>query len=151
MHLRFTREEEPIATIRDVVDQRPLRGCAMTASLLDLVQEIGKLEDRVRALGDTDRAGTKLELVHLRRELAALIGTIGTTADAHPVLTADPQLLREFRRRLSSVRTAVALHQADWPAVSSARDDPQYRASAARVTRENLSFAGWVKQVLGNV
>ena len=49
------------------------------------------------------------------------------------------------------MRSAAALHQANWPAVRLGEDIEQYRASAVGVRQANKEFVAWVRGALDHL
>ena len=83
----------------------------------------------------------RLATVRLRRKLQDQIALI---AAAMAGLDARLTLAEEFetvRRALSTVRTQLAMHQAQWPVVSIEPENPDYKASAAALRHSNDALA----------
>jgi hypothetical protein len=53
-----------------------------------------------------------------------------------------------YRRKFSQMRSAAAMHQADWPAVRLDEADPEYRRSVRAVRDANREFVGWIREVV---
>jgi hypothetical protein len=89
----------------------------------------------------------KHDLIRLRRELAAQIAKVGEAAE--PIFgTAEHVLSQDYRTRFSRMRSAAAIHQADWPAVRLGEDVERYKASALGVREANKAFVAWVRAAL---
>ncbi|WP_298672434.1 hypothetical protein [uncultured Sphingomonas sp.] len=107
--------------------------------IMDDLHDISRRRDEAR----------KSDLVRLRRSLADQMGVIAGAAAQSARLLGDEALAREFRRRFSAVRSAVALHQATWPAVTIDEGGAPYRESAIAVRQTNEAFLGWMRATLG--
>ena len=113
----------------------------------ELRGEVAKLE-RIHAalalLTDRTDSGRKMELVNLRRELATQISAISNVAEKGFLVSADNHVVREFRNALSAMRRAVALHQANFPAVALDDQSADYSVSVKAVREANTGFMQWV-------
>jgi len=99
--------------------------------------------------GRTDDA-RRHDLIRLRRELSLQIARVGTVAE--PIFgTAAPGLNQDYRNKFSRMRSAAALHQADWPAVRLGENVKQYQASALAVREANKLFVTWVRNALADL
>ena len=120
-------------------DSRALRSAI--AQFEAIIAEMKEISRR----SDSERRG---ELVRLRRALSnqvMLVREAGATTFGDAI---DDPLAREFRLRLSAVLSAIALHQANWPAVSIDEGSDAFRASSANVAQVNASFVGWTRDIL---
>ena len=118
-----------------------------SAESLDSGQSWAGAADRLEAIlnhlqflaGHDDRMR---EIVAARRGLTAEIGATGSLIDS---ISCAPDLRSDARRRLSSVRHIVSLHQATWPVVR-ARESPEaYRQSAQAATLALRDFIAWLR------
>ena len=99
-------------------------------AILNHLQFLAGREDRMR------------DIVAARRDLTAEIGATGSLIDS---ASCPPGLRSDVRRRLSSVRHIVSLHQATWPVVR-ARESPEaYRQSAQAATLALRDFIAWLR------
>lgn len=118
-----------------------------------LVREIRTLEKiqfdlaSVSQRKDNER---KLEMVQLRRRLSLQIGIISAEADKGFLTGATGEVAREFRSLLSAMRRAVALHQANWPAVRLDEQNLEYGQSVVAVREANNRFLRWASDNLVN-
>lgn len=90
----------------------------------------------------------RLDLVDLRRKLADQIARTRPVAEPLFAAQGDAALLQGFRERFSAMRSAAALHQANWPAVSLGERVEEYRASALAVREANRAFVAWMRDTL---
>ena len=71
------------------------------------------------------------------------IGVISAEADKSFLSEVSQEHAREFRSLLSAMRRAVALHQAEWPAVRLDEQNFEYRQSVQSVREANGHFLRW--------
>ena len=115
-----------------------------------LARELNALEAvqaKLAGIADRTDEGRRHDLIRLRRELALQIAEVGKIAE--PIFgTAEPGLAQDYRNRFSRMRSATALHQANWPAVRLGEDMGPYQASALGVHEANKAFVAWVRGAL---
>lgn len=119
------------------------------SNLTDAVTDLLSLELRVENL-DLSRIEGKRGLIAARRELARQLGQIRELAEHEQNLASDAVLTGEFQRRLAKIRTSAALHQAEWPAVTSNDSPTDYQRSAAGVGRAINEFVAWARSVFSD-
>jgi len=90
----------------------------------------------------------KRELVEKRRALSTQLGTVAALADGAIMATGDAELTLAYRSRLSNLRSKMAMHQADWPAVRLGEGGEAFRASARRMREANRDFIAWMRAAL---
>lgn len=108
-----------------------------------------RLGSEINAITDAHSPDDKRRLIELRRRYAATLQALVETVDA--VLSQDPGhsgLLGEFRRRIHDARTAVAAHQAKWPAILIDDDKEGYAESARSVADQLGGLQLWLKSHL---
>jgi len=115
---------------------------AQIASDLDALEGI---QADLAAIATRDDAQRRHDLIRLRRDLAAQIALIGKVADPYFASLPAAGLYLAFRERFSRMRSAAAIHQASWPAVTLGDDPGQYRQSAHSVREANLDFIRWMR------
>ena len=116
----------------------------------EILRELALLE-RVQARLATIATRTddqrRHDLIALRRELSQQIARVGQVAD--PIFAAaDVEIAREYRARFSRMRSAAAMHQANWPAVRLGESAEAYRKSALAVREANRDFVAWTRETL---
>lgn len=121
---------------------------ASVQSALDMLERVQGELAGIATRSDDDR---KQALIDLRRQLALTIIEVGRVAE--PVITTagDPELLRTFRVKLSRMRSAAAIHQADWPAVRLGEKPNEYSISARAVRDANQQFVTWIRDALAEM
>jgi hypothetical protein len=90
----------------------------------------------------------RYDLIDLRRDLSLQIAAVGNAADPFFASLGDPDLTRTYRSKFSRMRTAAALHQANWPAVRLGENAEQYHQSARAVREANQTFVAWMRETL---
>ena len=112
---------------------------------LDRLEQVQADLSTISARTDDRR---RADLVNLRRQLSDAIAHVGEVAN--PVVTrrcdADDQRL--YRAKFSAMRSATALHQANWPAVTLDDAPDQHRESARGVRVANHDFVAWMRALL---
>jgi hypothetical protein len=116
------------------------------SDLATLLRELRTLEQIQAALAQLSRRqdeARKAETVVLRRQLAQQLGILGEAGRTALSSPDDQQLYSDYRQRLSAMRTAIALHQSEWPAVSLDNAPEAYHVSAQRVLKAAQDFTPW--------
>jgi hypothetical protein len=88
------------------------------------------------------------DMIELRRQLSMQIVEVGRAIDPIFAATEDAETVRTYRAKFSNVRSAAALHQANWPAVLLGERPEEYRASALGVREANRDFVAWMRGTL---
>lgn len=83
----------------------------------------------------------RLATVRLRRKLQDQIALITTAMAGLDASLTSGEEFEAFRRALSTVRTQLAMHQAQWPVVSIEPENADYKASAAALRGCNDALA----------
>ncbi|HSX55089.1 MAG TPA: hypothetical protein VLG14_07315 [Sphingomonas sp.] len=122
-----------------MADRRELAGA------LDRLEAI---HAEIAAITARTDEGRKRELVEKRRALAMQLGTVAALADGAIMATRDAELVLAYRARLSNLRSKMAMHQADWPAVRLGEGGEAFRASARRMREANRDFIAWMRAAL---
>ena len=119
-------------------------GAAALAAELDKLQRVQADLASIATRTDDRR---RHDLIALRRLLSDQIATVGIMADPFFSVLGD-ETLRTYRAKFSHMRSAAALHQADWPAVRLGESVDAYRASALGVREANREFVAWAKVII---
>ncbi|RYD68041.1 MAG: hypothetical protein EOP58_01655 [Sphingomonadales bacterium] len=88
------------------------------------------------------------DLIGLRLRLSAQIAAVGDAANPLFAGLEDAETARIYRSKYSQMRSAAALHQANWPAVLLGERPDEYRASALAVREANRDFVAWMRATL---
>lgn len=105
-------------------------------SFADIRTAIDALREVQRAIGETnEKQGERwrYELVRLRRDLAERLGAVYRLSERWSPAPEQTPHKEALRRSLSALRTALAEHQALWPAVSVDIQAPEYRQSVGQL------------------
>ena len=113
------------------------------ASALRALDELEKIQADLGRISERTDDARRRDLVQLRRAASAQIALIGQLAE--PLFADAPADHAEFRRLFSSMRSAVALHQAEWPAVRLDTGDEQFQRSSQNVRTANRTFVVWLR------
>lgn len=116
----------------------------------EILRELALLEGvqgRLATIASRTDDQRRHELIALRRELSLQIAQVGRVADAIFAAT-DAETAREYRTRFSRMRSAAAMHQANWPAVRLGEAVDEYRKSALAVREANRDFVAWTREAL---
>lgn len=82
----------------------------------------------------------KSQLIQLRRDLQNQLAQIREALKTCEAAGADAVSCRALASEISKLRSAIASHQADWPAVIIDVDSPAYKASLARLRDVSAGF-----------
>ncbi len=63
----------------------------------------------------------------------------------------DKQLCADFAHALSAMRSAVALHQVEWPAVAIDVADPAYKESVGKLRAQGVAFTATARALIGRM
>lgn len=124
---------EQLAAITEAVD-------ALERVLADLAAIASREDDRRRH-----------DLVALRRVFATRIAEVGRRAEPVFGTSSDRDMVQAYRDRFSRMRSAAAMHQANWPAVKLTERPEEYRASARGVSEVNREFIAWMREALARL
>jgi hypothetical protein len=113
------------------------------AALLRELQALEQIQTQLTEVSKRQDAARKAETVTLRRELAKQLGVLGDVGRAALAKPADAEFYNEYRQRLSAMRTAIALHQSEWPAVTLDEAPAAYLQSVQRVLKARQEFTVW--------
>src|SRR5688572_10161361 len=82
----------------------------------------------------------KQEFIEMRRQLQLQLTTVVHAADRCEKIKRNPDATAQLREGWTKMRSALALHQANWPAVKIDRSDPGYIESVSRTRATNWAF-----------
>ena len=119
--------------------------------LVGLSREVDLLEtvqSQLAEVASRDDDQRRHDLIVLRRQLSAQIAAVGTIAEPIFAAHGDAEVQRSYRAKFSQMRSAAALHQANWPAVMLDERPDDYRASALGVREANRDFVAWIRSAM---
>lgn len=125
-----------------------MKDMSATHEFVDAIGKLRGIQQQLVAISDRTDSDRKLDLVNLRRELSIQIGIVSNVAEKTFLVTATEEDVRQFRTLLSTMRRAVALHQANFPAVKLDEQSIAYDMSVKSVRDANAKFTQWIDAVL---
>lgn len=111
---------------------------------LDLLEKVQAELAEVAPREDDQR---RHDLIELRRRLSAQIAAVGRASDPIFAAIGDSETARTYRAKFSKMRSAAALHQANWPAVLLGERPDEYQESAMGVREANQDFVAWMRSI----
>jgi hypothetical protein len=99
-----------------------------------------RTQDRIVTNSAATGADWRRTLINLRRQLQDSLVGMRAALRACEVAGADAALCRDFASALSEMRSALALHQAQWPAVAIDTADANYQRSLQDLLRSESGF-----------
>ncbi|MCW3848619.1 hypothetical protein OF829_15390 [Sphingomonas sp. LB-2] len=120
---------------------------ASAAKLLSELDKLQRLHADFAVIAARTDDGRRKDLIALRRVLAEQIAVVGNLADPFFATLGD-ELSRTYRAKFSQVRSAAAMHQANWPAVRIGEANDAYLASAKIVRETNHDFVAWAQRAI---
>ncbi|MBA4048799.1 MAG: hypothetical protein C0476_09695 [Sphingomonas sp.] len=115
------------------------------AQILAEIDAITAVAARLAAIAQRTDAQRKQDLIVARRELAMRIMTVMAIGEGYRPLRDHEQLYPELRQRVSSMRAAIADHQAQWSAVAIDSDDAAYLSSSAALQAMGRELMAWIR------
>ena len=116
--------------------------------LLGIKSELDRVGMQLRNMAKNRPDGWQREYVNLRRQLQQQLSAAGELGEALFRAGTAGELAPAFRDRLRRMRHALALHQANWPVIAIALDDPDYQASMRTVTDAHHEFNALVDAIV---
>jgi hypothetical protein len=117
-------------------------------SFKEAVAELEAIQAAMASLSKQDDSNWRRDFIDLRRRLQSQITQVSLAITRCLPLSRDDRLVRELKDALSRMRTAVALHQANWPAVSIDASSPEYLQSTSGVREANRDFIDLARKLL---
>jgi hypothetical protein len=105
----------------------------MQRSFKSELAQLAEIQAAMAKAVTTGSGNWRRELVDLRRKLQTQITAVALAIDDCEIFKDNNEIKRNLRDSLSAMRSALALHQGDWPAVSIDPSDPAYVNSTAAV------------------
>lgn len=114
------------------------------------VEELETIQQQLASVAKEQGCDWRRELIDLRRKLQMQIGVVAAAIGNTPSLSRDSERGPALSEALSKMRSALALHQANWPAVSIDPASFQYAQSTATVRAANRAFIDLVREALAD-
>ena len=119
-----------------------------TKAILSAVNALEQVQADLAAISARTDERRRHDLIDLRRQLSLHIAEVGRITEPW-FGEADAELAQTYRTKFSRMRSAAAMHQANWPAVRLDQADAEYQRSVLAVRDANRDFVAWVRQTLG--
>lgn len=116
-----------------------------TSAISGAINQLEKVQAELAAISTRTDEQRLYDLIDLRRQLAAHIAELGRAAEPWMVALDKPEVMQTYREKFSRMRSAAAMHQANWPAVRLAEADDEYRRSVKTVRESNRDFVSWLR------
>jgi len=120
-------------------------------TLLDILAAWNQTRSDLARLATERQDNWRFATVQSRRKLQEHIAAIAAATVGLDVGTHAADELEAFRRALAALRTQLAMHQAQWPAVAIRPDDKEYKASTAVLRQANDAFDIAARQLVGKL
>lgn len=117
-------------------------------AILSAVAGLEQVQRDLAAISARTDDRRRHDLIDLRRQLSLHIAEVGRIAEPW-FGDADPETAQTYRSKFSRMRSAAAMHQANWPAVRLDQADADYHQSVLAVRDANRDFVAWLRQALG--
>lgn len=117
----------------------------LSEELLEALLAYGAIEKEVSTVGLRRGVEAKHELVRARRQLSEQIGRLGTLIERHEASSGGLDTQKDFGRLFTTMRYALAMHQASWPVVLIDENPEAYRQSARGVQSKSQAFWIWCR------
>jgi hypothetical protein len=95
----------------------------------------------------TDPAWKK-EFIEMRRQLQVQLTAVAAAADRCNQIKSNPEAASQLREGWTKMRSALALHQANWPAVRIDRENPGYIDSVSKTRTTNWAFVELARKII---
>lgn len=116
--------------------------------LSERFSDFERTQNRIVANSAATDADWRRTLISLRRQLQDSLVGMRMALRACEVAGADAAGCRDLARALSEMRSLLALHQAQWPAVAIDTADAAYRRSAQDLGRAGIGFRDNVRDLI---
>ena len=116
-------------------------------SLTELERVLSRMADMSKRADD----GWKKDFIEMRRQLQMQLTTVTNAANACEKINIDSVASAKLRDGWTRMRSALALHQANWPAVKIDRNDPDYQESVSKTRATNWAFVELARQIITEV
>ena len=122
-------------------------------SLQAFSDALAELERILTAMAEmskrTDEAWKK-EFIEMRRQLQLQLTALTAAAADCNQIRGNPEAAAKLREGWTKMRSALALHQASWPAVRIDRADPAYLESVNKTRTTNWAFVELARQIIAD-
>ncbi|MBC2776365.1 hypothetical protein [Parasphingopyxis marina] len=114
-----------------------------------IYRELGDITTQLDAAANSDSEEKARHLVGLRRRYAEQSAKVATMVEEQVCapLTGKPEaqdVLRKYRELTNEARSAIAYHQASWPASMLGTKPDEYREASNKLTALHSAHRQWV-------
>ena len=120
-------------------------------SLQAFSEALAELERILTAMAEMSKRTDpdwKREFIEMRRQLQSQLATVAAAADQCLQIKGNPEAATKLREGWTKMRSSLALHQANWPAVRIDREDKSYLDSASKTRATNWAFVELARQII---
>jgi hypothetical protein len=114
----------------------------------DALTELEAIQGKNTAIAQTGDPAWKREFIGLRREFQERLAGLAKAADQCVEFKQRPDVAAELRQRWSNLRSAVAHHQANWPAVDLDLKDRAYAESIRDIRTTFSAYVQFARQAI---
>lgn len=122
-----------------------------TGPVVRALAELEQIHADLASITTRTDDGRLRDLIEYRRRLAERIANLGREAEPMFQSLSRPDLLQTYRQKFSKMRSAAAIHQANWPAVRLNEANDEYYHSIAAVHESNHDFVDWMRATLSRI
>lgn len=122
-------------------------------SLQAFSDALAELERILTAMAETSKRtddAWKKEFIEMRRQLQLQLTALTAAAAKCTHIRNNPEAAAKLREGWTRMRSALALHQASWPAVRIDRADPAYLESVKKTRATNWEFVELARQIIAD-
>lgn len=122
-------------------------------SLQAFSDALAELERILTAMAETSKRTDetwKKEFIDMRRQLQLQLTAVASAADECAQIKSNPEAAARLREGWTKMRSALALHQANWPAVRIDREDRGYLDSVSKTRATNWAFVELARQIIAD-
>jgi hypothetical protein len=116
--------------------------------LLNELKNLERTQLQLTQISQRDDEQRKADVVNLRRQLVVQLGKVSELGHLSFQSPADKDLYNEYRTRLSAMRNAISMHQANFPAVSMDHVPFDYKQSAQNLLKAKEAFTTWAIEIV---
>ena len=117
----------------------------------DALAELERILTSMAEMSKRTDDAWKKEFIDMRRQLQLQLTSVASAADQCAQIRSNPEAAAKLREGWTKMRSALALHQANWPAVKIDRADPAYVDSVTKTRATNWGFVELARQVIADV
>src|SRR5262245_1694899 len=117
----------------------------------DALTELERILTTMAEMSKRTDPDWKREFIEMRRQLQLQLTTVVNAADRCEKIKRNPQAAAQLREGWTKMRSALALHQANWPAVKIDKTDAGYIESVSKTRTVNWAFVELARQIIKDI